>query len=72
MNENGTVNKVILAGQISRGPRRHKNGGSDTEVCFLMITKERFFRNGQETECAEEHTIRSAENKFTSQLMPGL
>jgi single-strand DNA-binding protein len=72
MNENGTVNKVILAGEISRAPCRHKNSASDKDICFLIITKERFFQNGQETEHAEQHTIRLAENKFAGQLIPGL
>lgn len=71
MNENGTVNKVILAGEISRSPQRYEGSGPSTYLCFSMITKERFFQNGQELEHVEEHTIRLAPNKLTGQLLPG-
>jgi single-strand DNA-binding protein len=71
MNENGTVNRVILAGEVSRAPQWYKNGDRSPDLCFTLTTKERYLQSGKEIEHAEDHSIRLPENKIGSQLKLG-
>lgn len=68
---NSNVNKVFLVGEISRQPRWHRNGQAGSALCFTLITKESYEKNGATIEQAEEHAIKIAENRLQGELKLG-
>lgn len=71
MNDNGTVNKVFLFGQVSRAPRLHKNGDGYSMLCFTLTTHDEFKQNGVMVEQVEDHAIRIAQNKLDHDIELG-
>jgi|GEM_PF-4877231 len=68
MNDNNTINKVFLVGEISRAPRWHKNGSDGAMLCFALMTKDSYKQNGRLVEQAEEHVVKVPEKRFETEL----
>jgi single-stranded DNA-binding protein len=71
MSDSGTINKVILFGQVSKSPRRHKNGDGRNVLCFTLTTIETYWQNGTQVEQNEDHAIRLPESKIEQDINLG-
>lgn len=71
MNDNGTINKVMLVGEISDTPRWHKNENGTDALCFTVTTRETFAQKGQQAERVDQHAVRFPGNNEGQEFKPG-
>lgn len=57
---NDGINKVLLAGQITREPRWY-NDNTERWLCFTLTTKETIFNQREDIEHQEHHQIKIPE-----------